>query len=741
MMINNVEDMLLLKKFYEYFQSFLNDIFGSYFCVWGIAGDDKVTSLNWFSIYSEVVFFVILLVSFIILLYKTKMLEKISKHIFLLSFIVWILGTVIYIIGFSNPSTNGFSVVLRAVVSSFKMFVVSNDLARVPQFLQNDASYMSCFALLHFFAAFITFVFIFKTIGYKIKSAFNLYKHAYTRASKGNIVHLFWGVNNASLRMAKSIRSTYSNETIIFIDIDKETEDSAQKKVTLSGIVNSITIKNTELYKLDDVKAMVDHCYDGPSELIKEKRNDIFQALNLKTIGKIVAKSSNCNFYFLSDDEEKNITGALNLLEDKIVRTKVGDNSFVYIHARKDANNEIFDHYSQYNGSSRQMPFKVIDSAYLSVQSLKYDERALPVNCVKPDPVTGLVDTPFTALIVGFGTTGQEAFKFLYEFSAFVDSNHKKSPFKCYAIDEKMGKIEGYIREKMPAIGKNELELVQTSVNSELFWNMINSIISDLNYVVINLNDDNLGISLAINIFKCALMKRPASHPMLKIMLRCYKNTSEERMSAVVGALNDSVDGANVEIGMFGTEEQIYTCSNVISEDILNEAKEFNRVYEKSDLSANQQWELNFGNVQIAKVMDKYKISRYHAIYDINRRAYQNIANALHATTKMTLMGFKTNEVSDERLKLFYGYVNSRDDYKTNYKKCGDKDHELLINIARVEHERWIASHKLMGFTYAADNCIEKKQHKYLCSWDELGENIKSYDCNVVDTTIKIRYK
>ena len=214
--------MLLLKKFYEYFQSFLNDIFGSYFCVWGIAGDDKVTSLNWFSIYSGVVFFVILLVFFIILLCKTKILEKISNHIFLLSFIVWIFGTVIYIIGFSNPSTNGFSIVLRAVVSSFKMFVVSNDLARVPQFLQNDASYMLCFALLHFFAAFITFVFIFKTIGYKIKSAFNLYKHAYSYSSKGNIVHLFWGVNDASLRMAKSIRSTYSNETIIFIDINNQ---------------------------------------------------------------------------------------------------------------------------------------------------------------------------------------------------------------------------------------------------------------------------------------------------------------------------------------------------------------------------------------------------------------------------------------------------------------------------------------------------------------------------------------
>lgn len=34
-----------------------------------------------------------------------------------------------------------------------------------------------------------------------------------------------------------------------------------------------------------------------------------------------------------------------------------------------------------------------------------------------------------------------------------------------------------------------------------------------------------------------------------------------------------------------------------------------------------------------------------------------------------------------------------------------------------------------------------KKHHRCLCSWGKLDEEAKSYDCNVVDTTIKMAYK
>ena len=98
-------------------------------------------------------------------------------------------------------------------------------------------------------------------------------------------------------------------------------------------------------------------------------------------------------------------------------------------------------------------------------------------------------------------------------------------------------------------------------------------------------------------------------------------------------------------------------------------------------------------------------------------------------------MGISTSE----RLKLYYGYVRTRVPLAVRY-ECDEDSAELLYNMAIVEHERWIASHKLMGFTYNGETDYVKKHHKYMCAFEELDEITQSYDCNVVDTTIKLSY-
>lgn len=54
--------------------------------------------------------------------------------------------------------------------------------------------------------------------------------------------------------------------------------------------------------------------------------------------------------------------------------------------------------------------------------------------------------------------------------------------------------------------------------------------------------------------------------------------------------------------------------------------------------------------------------------------------------------------------------------------------------------ERWIASHKLMGYTYnPEENCVQK-HHSCICVWDKLDEVTHSYDSNVIDAIIKMTY-
>ena len=124
----------------------------------------------------------------------SRLLESISNNLLVVSSVIWLLGVVVYIVGFYRDGLNWLSVIPRAIISSFKMFVVTNELARVPKELQENAIYMSAFSIVHFIAAFITFLFIFKMVGYKIKSSLKMLIHKWSY-EKSKVVHLFWGVN------------------------------------------------------------------------------------------------------------------------------------------------------------------------------------------------------------------------------------------------------------------------------------------------------------------------------------------------------------------------------------------------------------------------------------------------------------------------------------------------------------------------------------------------------------------
>ena len=660
------------------------------------------------------------------------MFEWMSRHLLGTAFALWLLGVVIYIVGFYNDQLNGLAIVPRAIISSFKMFVVSNDLARVQEVLRKDAVYMTVFSLVHFISAFITFLFIFKMVGYKIKSSLNIMLYKWFRA-KGRKAHVFWGVNEASLLLAEDIRKNEAKDTIVFIDVDKESDENSPKKATLSYITNSITVKNSEIVRFDAMGALVDHCFNGPSALMKN--SDIFGALRLENIAQIVQKSERTSFYFFSDDEEQNVLAALNLQQDSRLNA-LARKLVIYVHARKSASNEVVDHYLQYDATASGMVIKIVDSACLSIDKLKQDTWVLPVNSVVVDTKRGVVESPFTAMIVGFGGTGLEAFKFLYEFGAFVGPDGKKSPFKCYAIDRKMNQLAGVVRSKMPAIREDELVLIKDEVDSEPFWERMKTVIDELNYVVISLNDDTVGLSLAVNLFKFSLARRRMEAPKLKILVRCYANGTEWRMQEVIRNLNRSIPKDKVEIRLFGEERELYKCDMILSESVIEDAKEFNRVYEGSVLSADEQWKRNFGEEEIRRLIEKKGMSRYHAIYDINRRIKQNVSNVLHGTTKLILMGMDGKDASS-KLKRYCEIVGTRKKESVEY-ACSDDEKRQLLNLARVEHERWIASHKLMGYIYQKENDHVQKHHKCICPWGALDECTQSYDYNVVDTTIRL---
>ena len=92
----------------------------------------------------------------------------------------------------------------------------------------------------------------------------------------------------------------------------------------------------------------------------------------------------------------------------------------------------------------------------------------------------------------------------------------------------------------------------------------------------------------------------------------------------------------------------------------------------------------------------------------------------------------------ENNCEKFKYYINCVNDYinDSQNQECRYEDIRLIDNIAHMEHERWVSSQKLFGYTFGTYNDRIKKQSSYMLSWENLDETIKSYDFKVVETSI-----
>ena len=769
-------------------------------------------------------------------------IDKMPQLLTSVAVLVLVAGIALYSVGYYD-ATAGASwisrmliVVPRSIISSFKMFVVSNELARVEPALRHDTLYMILFSLTHFAAALVSFYFVFRMIGYKIKANIRL---SMLRV-RGRQLHIFWGVNEASLTLAESIQKgdDKGKYAIIFIDINHHNEDS-QKAMSLSRMANTFSLSHTHTKRIDNIGAYITSCPRRIEALKTEDVADVFKILGLRSIGNKIDRCDRVNFYLLSEDEDSNIISALNLQKDiRLNRVGAHQKMKIYTHVRNSDKNEIYDNYSLYNTAAETVDIKLIDSSYLSVLTLKLHYNSLPVSTVKVDPQTATVeDNEFEALIVGFGETGQEAFNFLYEYSSFIKRDGTPLQFRCCAFDTRMKSIEGTILTQMPNIQRRGiLTLKNASADSNEFWEYMSENIHKLNYIVIAILDDDMSMSLAVNIHKYIISHRVDGDKPIKIAVRCYNREKHTQMSDVVNMLNKSAAVHGCEIILFGNINDIYTNELIVEDFVLSRAQQYHYIYENGSDNATTLtsddiqtfWRGSFSAQNIA-LKQLEGLSRFVNINDMVRRIDENISNTLHMNTKMALMGIRAfsmeelwgsvaaelnaereqrviaerkeyieraiaepkkeydakptperkkilkdakkqaqkealqsivlipatgaeiREECERRIKTYRSLleelndiVATRRDKTIGYDGSGNEARgeaykTLLMNLALTEHQRWVASHELRGFSLAERTDIQHKLHRCICAWEELDcECTKSYDCNVVDTSIRL---
>ena len=705
--------------------------------------------------------------------------------------LVWLAGFVIYDVGMYIGHSSGslFANAPMAIVHAFEMFMLDSDVAAIHTQFHDNSCFMAAFSLVHLLAAFITLIFVIKHFGFNIIAGFRMLFQAYFASDKQH-TYVFWGLNDATYLLARSIREHYgkqnSNYRIIVVRTNNDGASTSVKN-GMERLFNFLSLRNNDLECLSELGCLTTSTFTNLTHLTLDDLDaqghaDILRRhLDLSMLARIIRRKTTgqVHLFFLTDNDNENIQAVGNLKRDKTINdvANEGKTAIFYCKARYNSVHRVIED----EQTDRRITVKVVDSSHISVEMLKQDVSLHPVSYVEIEK-DATVSSCFNALVVGFGEVGYDTVRFLYEFGAFVKSgshgdNVERSGFHCDVVDKDIKNLAGLFAVNAPSIShqmsyddeqvdKNTpITLHDFDIHSVDFYNHIERMITSLNYVVIALDDDEQNVSLAVRIFRLAVRYRK-DLSRFRILARVRNDKGGHLLKITehynrLWAAQQHGDEASMHrhqrevrsnaqvhepITLFGSMASTYTWDYIVSDRLKNEAKRFKEKYDKSieTLCGKklQDWEEE--HQELMQLTGEYRgfSPTYTGIMRLRRIQRQNLENCFHQHTKHKLV---VEALDEEDLALITGHVLSRKLNETEYQW---HDHSPVAAVTRVldvlaqtEHLRWVASHEILGYRDGGDETYQDETrllHGCLKPWHELSTRVKSYDYNIVDVSLDI---
>lgn len=647
---------------------------------------------------------------------------------------VLVCGVAIYFIGYDYAGTgeNMVTLLLRSVLSSFEMFLSKSNLIGIADNCKENDVYMLCFAIIHTAALAISTLFAVLCFGKRIQYWCRSRKWRFIGSSA--VTNVFWGFNERSFVLAHDIANkSTTKERFIFVDFPLH-EESPSKGQSFSGILGLFSYKINALRQMSGLRNCIMMRSSLRPSSVQNINTDFFDAMNIYRLKQILDKSKEIRFFILTDDEDANLKAALNMLNHNVCENKEFK---IYCSARKTKLNRLIE-------ETKDKHLKFIDDSRTSITQLKmdHDKGRHPIDYVDIDKERGVVTSEFRALIVGFGTTGQDALRFLYEFSAFTGIDQKKSPVQLHVVDCNMDKLKGGFYQEVPGMSMldgKEIFLHNLNFNSMEFNQFLDANINDLNYVIIATGNDEQNIEFASAIMERVFSQRKEKAHHLKVFVRMYSEANRIKFSSAINVYAQFCKEENyLPLEFFGDTKTLYTRDVIIDNRYEQQAKEFYKAYSKAtSRPESESWEKRADSVK-----NKSGEKRIYGMRKLRRQEGQDKANCQHCYTKQQLLNLE-NRNEPLELPEWTGTESILDH------EGATENHWLvcLYNVAICEHLRWNASHLMMGYVpMTADvkkqidgTCDERtKQHLCIVDWNQLPCRTQGYDYSVVKTTVQI---
>lgn len=663
-------------------------------------------------------------------------------------------GTIIYYFGYDYAGTdkNSFTLLLRSVLSSFEMFLSKSNLIGIADNCKNSHWYMLAFAIVHALAVVLSAMFavacFWKRVRYWGRSI--IWRYGLTNKT----TYVFWGLSERNYMLARDVyKNRKGRERIVFVDFPDE-KDENDKSQGFSGLIGLLSFKLKVIRQLNDIKYILYRSSGRPSEL-SDKANDFFDELDLMQLKRILKNSQHRKHFVFTDNESSNLRAAINMLR----LDEFSEETIIYCAVRK-------TRFTTQLVEQSTGKLVVVDDSRIAVTALKKREveHSAPIEYVKVDKENAAATSVFTAMIIGFGTTGQDALKFLYEFSALPDEHGNKQNVRIDVIDTKMDILEGDFRQQVPAIDyikvngkpleydkmhygimRREVALRKMDVGSDKFYELLSEMVDSLNYVVIATGDDDRNLSIASYLIGFMVQNRRIDHNRFRVFVRLYNETNRNKYDTAKDVFNKMCDDYknhdlnksnseffNNPFVFFGNPKSLYTKSIIIDNGLEKDARKFYKEY-CHVVDDKTTWEERRGKAKTAY--------DYRALY---RKEGQDKANCMHRYTKERLLGIDEHCNDVDCCNEWTDVLAENDNdnaMQKQWKNC-------LIQASICEHLRWNAAHLMLGYipmsSEKAKKCEssadeQRKEHKYLVHWNQLDVDTQKWDYGVVKTTIKLK--
>lgn len=687
-------------------------------------------------------------------------------------------GTVCYAIIFSVIGKNNFvhfsnaELIFRSMMCSLDTFMLDVDSNVLDQL--DDEPLLRAILVTEGILAFLcTIMLLCSLIFSRAKAYYNL--HRKTKITKeNNHLYIFFDMSQNSLMLAEDIHLKDKKGVIVFIDEANVRDDESDN---WTSVVRLFTHRQRTFEIADETGALVAIASKQLCDINVEKQcggeKDVFSVMGIEKVRDFIkalhkiGDDSEVHIFFLSEDEDDNIRSLMNLAKDYVILSTAECEVVkqkIYCHARYNGPNRVIEDLAV----RKRLEVEIVDSSHLAVELLKSNPSCQPVRMAymsEEYPVA--VTKPLECLIVGFGEVGRDSFRFLYEFGTLLEMKNGKATAAIphiTAVDSKMNSIKGLFETNTPSIDyeSHDLNLLELDYNSlEFYRNCLSEErCRSLNYIILALGDDDRNIALAINIFN-RIRRYRADMSHLIIMVRCIRDDKWELMHKIADHYNKGCgDGEKDVIRLFGQPKEIYSYNTIICDDLTQKGKLFLENYIRLKREGSN-WDVRHSRLsgrELSKPADLV-YPDIDNLRKLRRQESQDLANALHASTKLWLMDRALGanyDLNDFRRRLFddsgSSTLTGTGDH-IHYPNLNEKENRVMLYLAMLEHFRWNAAHELLGYVPNRDEsrCDERQQkHNCLRGWEELdGESerasgsgwecdYKSYDFCVVETTVMI---